>query len=1716
MKKSIKRTLSLLLALTMVLSLGLPAYAINIDDVDYEEKTFESIDEPIGAKETELTEKDDPHPAAEFSFVGEDGFAVEVSAPEGALPFGAEIRVERLNDLADVQAAVDNAEGLQGDVQLAADISFWLDDQEIEPAEGTKLLVRMIAPEIEGIAEPIVIHIPDGENAVPEIVEQLGSSDIILANTVSFEADDFSVYAVIGEVIIEDGAGSIDFESDDYIVTVTYTEEAKIPVGTKLTVSEIPFDSEDYWMYHAAAQDKLNENAVFTIGSEIDPDTRRGVGDAIFVDVSLEFNGKPFEPAVPLQVKITLKDNALFCPAGEDAYVVHFGAKGTELIEDVAFGLDVAELPEGMPDGILLNSFDYEQNGFSVIGMIATDKYVDYENATLSDPLDVAALNAAAHNPLRADAQIAAGKTVTDNDHDGIYELSLSVTGAAETSTTTEVNKSNVILVIDVSGSMDGTVFSEYTYSADTYSNSNTYRNSASTYGSRVYYNTSREGWFTSQNPNWWDSAYTGTVYLQETRMSATKRAACALVDTLLENNTTENPDTIEISVIKFANYTASGSYNGTETLISKSTSASNIKAQINGLSEGGGTNWAAALRQAKSEADTKYKPEEGQSTSIIFLTDGLPTFYLNRAPGASGTISQQGSGYEDNNNVRDSFAGTNNNPGGAKPYARALIRENNADTGYTFYSIFAYGTTNGSRCLNNLTRHAYTGNNSIAWNTTGQPTDEHFFNATNTEDLEAAFASIAHSITNAVGFAGVSVSDGVSLGATNTSVAVGGTVDNGSMRYTVSKGSTLYEVKFSNDTPAKATFTIYGDGDPVVLTDAEPETVTTTIGDTTINSQVYEVELNGKTYKMSPATIDPATGMVKWDLAGLGILEDGVTYKLSFDVWPNQTAYDIAADLNNGIYPNVDAALAAYNITGEEATRVKNALHHNDDGSYDIQTNYMQEVEFYPATSHTDEETGETVWEYGDKQTQPITQPPAIPLEGSSLPLDKAWEADLAESELNELLWKNGEIGGTSTEYGITLHVWKADTEAEVLAKSAQPISDTNKPYQSYPLGWDETVEGVDKYVWSRDMAVAPGMMVNVAEAERLGFDVTDESKLVSFTPEATEEEPNPEAQLYYVVEAGHYYYVTEDGSDLHFELFTHVYHPMIIDGHLYDLTIDSSTTPATLVEKEPMAHVLAENYLKGGLNIDKVVSSTQIAAVTAEDGTVTLNNVTEVEDCEDEFVFKITLWKEDENGNISPVYTYDDQFGVKNDDGTIDADKAISGSIGYREFGKVTNEETGERETLGRDVIIFEDSTNAAARLEKNKRGTHDPVYATKEGNKTVIELRMPACGEIRIVNLPRGTQYTVEEVLDTSGAYTFGGTASGVKKDEDSGVQDITYGTVNKTEGKIHGNQASVETFYNWAANFYVYHSADNKIEKISFSDNRVKGDYDEENKTYTYTFNIANETKENFLYAGYYKSGFSGAKVTTAEAAAALTYAKATYNTAYDGEHKDGQWASDTTGFAPYLGDKSMWTGTAETANGLKLAVKVNDFFILRECPDVYMQSVLRYTYYDNADQDMGTVWLVGVVDDDTFYKQSGLLPQVVITDGKISASGEPIVGDITDALTITPLGRPQNKTDITVDDLLSRISSGTTSTKGFVLYKQIWDCKDEAENPFLVANDEKTAMFWDTPDGVRVTGIRICSVANIDGTASTIKLTKAFVPSTLTDLNKTTTESTENP
>ncbi|MBR3172065.1 MAG: VWA domain-containing protein, partial [Lachnospiraceae bacterium] len=1250
-----------------------------------------------------------------------------------------------------------------------------------------------------------------------------------------------------------------------------------------------------------------------------------------------------------------------------------------------------------------------------------------------------------------AGSGIAANKTVTDTDGDGIYELALNVTGQSEQSTTTEAKKQNVVLVIDVSGSMNE-IFDkqEYSYSPTTYNDHSAYYAQWAN-GDYVQVTHNALGWWTNTLVPIRVGGLLGglfknnTIYYGETRLDATKKAANAVVDALLRYNTNDDniTDMFEISVVKFANKNErngggnAADYNGTETIISKSTNANAIKNKINGLWAGGGTNWQAALTQAKNEADTKLNATN-EKTSVIFLTDGFPTFYGLGNP-------DSGSGSEVDKNIATSYSN-------AREAARNIV-----NAGYTLYNIFAFGSDTqthsfddknltGYEYLCGLTNYAYGTGDANNWSKTTDEVKNYCFNAKNPQALIDTFTTIVAHITNNVGYAGVSFSDGVSLGATSTSVAVNGAAKTESMRYSVKDASKKTVFTMTVDKNGKATFVIpNGDGTNTTLVDDAPENVPVTIGSETKNYPVYSVTVGtgeaAKTYSMSPATIDANTGMVKWDLSGLGILENGYTYTVAFDVWPNQIAYDIAADLNNGIYASVDAALTDYGITDEtKRQHIKDALHQEDDGSYSLYTNYKQEVEYYPATSTTDDD-GNVSWSYGTKQTDNLKQPNPIPLQGSLLPLRKIWESGLAVEEYNELLWKDGIEGGTSKEYNIDLYVWKADTEDELETMVNSPVSASNRPYITAQLGWDATQ---NKYVWEKDVAVAPGTMVNLAEARKLGYNPNaNPTKVRTFTPDGGT------ARQYYVVEDGHYYYVTEDGSDLHFELNTVLYHPMIVDGTLYNVGFG----PNQAVERmDPMYAVVATNKLKGGLNITKVVSTTQIAVQNGE-----ISNVTEPKDEDgvktvtDEFTYEIKLWKLDDSNNKSAVYTYNEQ---------IVNGAAIPGSIGYRIMSEPSlNADDGKIQyaTTVSGAILTENSQNA--RLASGN-------FATIDNGETTITLTAPANGEIRIVNLPAGTKYSVKEVVDTTGAYTYAATES--KLQEGTQVKDGTVTTANSVSGSIKGDTANLETFYNWAANFYVYHSSDNTIEKISFADPRVVGEYDADSG-YTYSFNIVEETKNQHIYGGYYQA-YAGAKMTDAEIKQATGYAEKTGNTAftYAASRKGGLWLSDT-GATAYVGDQTSWTKAKAYTEvpGDAMEPSADTVYYLKEVPKAYLEPA-TYVVYDERDADSAGYYQIKqlfamTATDDANYKSVGF---DITTSAGINDSGSHEADFWGAKVTVNKAGQATPYAELTAGDV---VKDHTGLIAG----------KDVTKDPSYIVKNAyyREIPYYITLDNVKVTSLR---------------------------------------
>lgn len=1226
----------------------------------------------------------------------------------------------------------------------------------------------------------------------------------------------------------------------------------------------------------------------------------------------------------------------------------------------------------------------------------------------------------------KAGTGIAATKKLTDNldengEPNGTQKLSLSVKGEAQSDTITQVTKTNVVVMIDLSGSMDDSITAqdiEYTYDASTYISGQTYRGRVNNEWRNLTWSTTNNRWqYTRYGTTY---PYTGTVYWRVTnRLNATKAATYALIDALLENNTAEIPDIMEISVAKFANKTATGNYNGTQTLVSKSTVASTLKAAIRDMRHGGGTNWEAAYQECLAEANRVHV--DGENTVVIFVTDGKPTLYGN----------DSGTGREGDSNVQTSW-------NAADEDAAAIV-----EAGYDLYNIFAFGTSSGTGSgadyLKAMTNHAYRGTGTYSDTDDytyedGTKTSDHFFDANSTEALIEALKAIIDKINQKVGFAGVDFVDGVTLGVTNTSVVVDGEVHDESFDYTVTDKNNVevYKVKISNGV---ATFTI---GDQIE-TDSTPETVVTKIDpddeSTWITSTVYSVTVgegeNAKTYSMSPAKINKTTGLIDWDLAGLGILEDGYTYTLSFDVWPNQFSYDMMADLNNGVktLEEVEAEVGAdawdkianaivvtFNgqtkpiseLTADEKAKI-------DDGTYKCQyailTNWKQEVTYYTADEEKDEDGNVIGITYSEKTTYNPIQPDAVALTSSTMMLRKLWEADLDSSQVQRLLYNTD---GTSKKYKVDLKVWKADTKAEL---DSLVEADGNNYYKQVTLGWDDTNS---EYVWGQEMDVAPGIMVDEDLFEEMGLDPQNYTSVTY------------NGVLYYVLESGHYYYVTEVQHDYHFDLVTIVYHPMLVNGKLSNVTFKDD---GTVEDIDPMSTVDAANTLRGGINLDKVV--------LASNG--------EEYPTDDPFTFSLVLDNEKEGMFVEddiPWYSFNGYY-----------------------YHTADGEYTDDSSQL----------PNVPEVTNSGKTATYSFVITSADA--------------VRIVNVPVGTEFTVtetqnegfelESVIVDIGAYVPVYDDDGNYQYDDEGniitewesEQKESYDTLTVT-GEIFADAENNITYRNKMVSdpvFYVYHSSNGRVEKISAFDERVERKIDSETNLMTLTFNLAEETLENHLYGGYYEE-YPGVVATDAQ----ITGTAETGNLEYEVDetgikkayveqaHTGGYWATDEDAKVydyAYIakvreGDAEYadWGSKYYTEKGTEMHPEADTVYYLKEVPNQYDLPYTHYTYGKN-DKVLRNMWYITAIDD-LKYSEVGFI--VVVEDKE---TGE-LVEKVVQTLTVT------SATNNATVKLTPKSVFGGGGNKlveaGYLGYKEFTD--------LIVANTSSVfTPYWKTMDGVTVRG-----------------------------------------
>lgn len=472
--------------------------------------------------------------------------------------------------------------------------------------------------------------------------------------------------------------------------------------------------------------------------------------------------------------------------------------------------------------------------------------------------------------------------------------------------------------------------------------------------------------------------------------------------------------------------------------LISFSTTATTVQGftdnyttfsgKVSGLTADGGTNWEQALALAN-----RMEVDSDAATYLVFVTDGDPTFRMSRGPIADAALdmyTDTSYQYYRSDHVFGTGSGDDQgrNFDAAAAEVRSIVEEDK-----NFYAIGVSSDVTKVRTLM----------------TSGGAPEDNAFLVTNTAGLTSAFDAIASSINTTLGFGGVEITDGVTE-LTNMSMKVMHAVDEGSFQY----------------------FRYGGEGNKYGA-DYGHRTEWTTR------------EADG----CAAASYNSESGAVEWNMGAGFQLEDSVSYVVTFRVWPSQEAFDLVADLNNGIraYGSLTEGEQAQVVELEPPTQ-------DGPGSYALKTN-TEKVE---ATYRTTSRTGETVTASGEEDLRATYHEGTIenmPLASERLTIRKLFEDDLTLGE-------------------------DRDTSVTLVLKRREANSGAGVGFEDYPVPQGGGVLSPsivlnDGNGWSYSLYVAPGLKVG-GEVLDHGYDFT----------------------------------ITEPDIDYHYELIEEIINPMVVDG--------------------------------------------------------------------------------------------------------------------------------------------------------------------------------------------------------------------------------------------------------------------------------------------------------------------------------------------------------------------------------------------------------------------------------------------------------------------------------------------------------------------------------------------------------------------------------------
>lgn len=324
--------------------------------------------------------------------------------------------------------------------------------------------------------------------------------------------------------------------------------------------------------------------------------------------------------------------------AGNDSVEVTSDTNGFVTFNDLKEGVEYTLTEESVPGNYIAETTIWtvklERDSSNTL------KAVLYNNDTKLETAADGIYHIVNYKPEElVNQSVESNKTVSLLDwNQRTYKIDLTASSKVTQSTTVSV-PFDIVMVLDVSGSM-GDSFYEYSkYTGKLNKDGYYYIKTSSGIYERIKYKDKQwKYWDTYKNQYVIVTQGSTDIFTKEeseTKLTALKNAATSFVD----NVATKNPDN-RISVVTFAGNSTIKASSDPKWLLRTGNSLNTIKSWINNLSAKGATNSAAGLDSAVNVFDSKNSgkwedvtQKTGRQKMVVFLTDGVPTTSSSFSP---------------------------------------------------------------------------------------------------------------------------------------------------------------------------------------------------------------------------------------------------------------------------------------------------------------------------------------------------------------------------------------------------------------------------------------------------------------------------------------------------------------------------------------------------------------------------------------------------------------------------------------------------------------------------------------------------------------------------------------------------------------------------------------------------------------------------------------------------------------------------------------------------------------------------------------------------------------------------------------------------------------------------------------------------------------------------------------------------------------------------